>query len=70
MGFHGGSCGGLCNGILWWVLRWFMQVYAMGMFGVKADLSKAYDGVNWKFLIAILSQPGFHPKLSTGLRNA
>ena len=32
------------------------------MFGVKADLSKAYDRVNWKFLISILNQLGFHPK--------
>jgi hypothetical protein len=34
----------------------------VGMFGVKADLSKAYDRVNWKFLISILNQLGFHPK--------
>ena len=34
----------------------------IGMIGVKADLSKAYDRVDWKFLLAIMRNLGFHQR--------
>ncbi|KAJ0576605.1 putative RNA-directed DNA polymerase [Helianthus annuus] len=42
------------------VLEWLKKRNRKA-FMLKIDFEKAYDNVNWNFLISILSQMGFHP---------